>query len=71
MNIVNFEDFLKGKKYNWFILQAQRKWEADEEEHRRRKRDYEITMIEMEQVQKNQLNHILAHFFLSLGGSNT
>merc|ERR1712223_1272135 len=28
-----------------------RKWEADEEEHKRKKRDYEISMIEMEQAE--------------------
>ena len=33
-----------------FCFQAQRKWEADEEEHKRKKRDYEIRMIEMEEV---------------------
>jgi len=31
--------------------EAQRKWEADEEEHKRKKRDYEISMIEMEQAE--------------------
>jgi len=31
--------------------EARRKWEADEEEHRRKKRDYEISMIEMEQAE--------------------
>lgn len=31
--------------------EAQRKWEADEIEHRRKKRDYEISMIEMEQAE--------------------
>ena len=34
----------------FFCFQAQRKWEADEEEHKRKKRDYEIRMIEMEEV---------------------
>ena len=36
--------------YLFSYFQAQRKWEADEEEHKRKKRDYEISMIEMEQV---------------------
>jgi len=31
--------------------EAQRKWEADEEEHKRKKRDYEIRMIEMEEAE--------------------
>ena len=50
-------EYLKGyfligfKLKNSFSFQAQRKWEVDEEEHRRRKRDHEISMIEMEQVQ--------------------
>jgi len=34
--------------------EAQRKWEVDEEEHRRRKRDHEISMIEMEQAEVNR-----------------
>ena len=41
---------LGGFIYEFIFFQAQRKWEADEEEHKRKKRDYEIRMIEMEEV---------------------
>ena len=45
--------------YYDFCFQAQRKWEADEEEHKRKKRDYEIRMIEMEEV--NQFPNFCCH----------